>query len=177
MNRCYFSFADMLMINPDGYFPYTPPTQFFHGMRAALDLLFEEGLENVFKRHHRLAEGVRRGVEAWGLSLCASHPKWYSDTVSAIVVPKTVDAREVIKTGYDRYSTSFGTGLAKLAGRVFRIGHLGDLNEVMCLAALGSAEMALADAGAKIELGSGVAAAQDWYRKSLVEGAYDIAAE
>jgi alanine-glyoxylate transaminase/serine-glyoxylate transaminase/serine-pyruvate transaminase len=177
MNRCYFSFADMLKMNPDGYFPYTPPTPYFLGMRASLDLLFEEGLENVFQRHHRLAEGVRRGVHAWGLSLCANHPIWWSDTVSAIVVPEDVDARAVIKVGYDKYRTSFGSGLSKLAGRVFRIGHLGDLNEVMCLGALASAEMALRDAGAGIELGSGVAAAQDWYRQSLAASQYNIAAE
>jgi alanine-glyoxylate transaminase/serine-glyoxylate transaminase/serine-pyruvate transaminase len=177
MNRCYFSFADMLKMNPDGYFPYTPPTPYFLGMRASLDLLFEEGLENVFQRHHRLAEGVRRGVHAWGLSLCANHPKWWSDTVSAIVVPPDVDAKAVIKLGYDKYRTSFGSGLSKVAGSVFRIGHLGDLNEVMCLAALASAEMALRDAGARIELGSGVAAAQDWYRQALAADEYSIAAE
>ena len=177
MNRCYFSFADMLKMNPDGYFPYTPPTPYFLGLRASLDLIFEEGLENVFQRHHRLAEGVRRGVHAWGLSLCANHPKWWSDTVSAIVVPPDVDAKAVIKLGYDKYRTSFGSGLSKVAGSVFRIGHLGDLNEVMCLAALASAEMALRDAGARIELGSGVAAAQDWYRQALAADEYSIAAE
>jgi len=177
MNRCYFSFADMLKMNPDGYFPYTPPTPYFLGLRASLDLIFEEGLENVFQRHHRLAEGVRRGVHAWGLSLCANHPKWWSDTVSAIVVPPDVDAKAVIKLSYDKYRTSFGSGLSKVAGSVFRIGHLGDLNEVMCLAALASAEMALRDAGARIELGSGVAAAQDWYRQALAADEYSIAAE
>jgi alanine-glyoxylate transaminase/serine-glyoxylate transaminase/serine-pyruvate transaminase len=177
MNRCYFSFADMLKMNPDGYFPYTPPTQLFRGMRVSLDMLFEEGLDNVFARHHRLAEGVRRGVHAWGLSLCAKHKKWWSDTVSAIVVPDSVDARVVIQAGYYKYRTSFGSGLSKVAGRVFRIGHLGDLNEVMCLAALASAEMALLDAGAKIELGRGVAAAQDWYRQAIAAEMYSVAAE
>lgn len=166
MTRCYFSFQDMLKMNPGGYFPYTPPTQLFHGLRASLDLIFEEGLENVFKRHHRLAEGVRRGVHAWGLKLCAKDRSTWSNTVSAIVVPESVDAVEVIGTAYDRYRTSFGSGLMKLSGKVFRIGHLGDLNEVQCIAALGSAEMALLDAGADIELGSGVAAAQAWYREA-----------
>ncbi|MCG8445269.1 MAG: serine--glyoxylate aminotransferase, partial [Hyphomicrobiales bacterium] len=134
------------------------------------------GLENVFARHHRLAEGVRRGVHAWGLRLCAKEPSWWSDTVSAIVVPEDVDAKRVITTGYDTYRTSFGTGLSQLAGKVFRIGHLGDLNEVQCLAALGSAEMALLDAGANIELGSGVAAAQAWYRESNVKQAPNLIA-
>jgi alanine-glyoxylate transaminase/serine-glyoxylate transaminase/serine-pyruvate transaminase len=163
--RCYFDFADMARMNADGFFPYTPPTQLFHGLSAALDLLFAEGLENVFARHARLAEGVRRGVFAWGLDLCAMEPRWYSDTVSAILVPETIDAREVIRVGYERYRTSFGSGLARLAGRVFRIGHLGDLNEVSCLTALASAEMALRDAGAAVVPGSGVAAAQDYYRE------------
>jgi alanine-glyoxylate transaminase/serine-glyoxylate transaminase/serine-pyruvate transaminase len=117
----------------------------------------------VIARHHRLAEGVRRGVHAWGFELCAEHPSLWSDTVSAIRVPEGVDARDVIRIGYARYNASFGSGLARLAGRVFRIGHLGDLNEGMCLTALSIAEMALVGAGAKIDLGSGVAAAQDWF--------------
>jgi alanine-glyoxylate transaminase/serine-glyoxylate transaminase/serine-pyruvate transaminase len=104
---------------------------------------------------------------AWdGCNLCAKSAQWYSDTVSAIVVPEAIDARDVIKFGYERYRTSFGTGLSKVMGKVFRIGHLGDLNEVMCLSALASAEMSLRDAGAKVEFGSGVAAAQEWYNSS-----------
>ncbi|MBL0374565.1 aminotransferase class V-fold PLP-dependent enzyme [Rhizobium sp. KVB221] len=167
MERCYFSFEDMKAPSATGYFPYTPPTQLLHGLRASLDLIFAEGLDNVIARHHRLAEGVRRGVHAWGLRLCAKEEKWWSDTVSAIVVPENIDARHVIANGYARYRTSFGAGLSKVAGRVFRIGHLGDLNEVMCLAALASAEMSLRDAGSRIEAGSGVAAAQEWYRSEI----------
>jgi alanine-glyoxylate transaminase/serine-glyoxylate transaminase/serine-pyruvate transaminase len=167
MPRCYFSFADMLKLNDDGYFPYTPPTQLFHGLRESLALIEEEGLQNIFARHARLAEGVRRGIMAWdGCNLCAQSAEWHSDTVSAIVVPEAIDARDVIKFGYERYRTSFGTGLSKVMGKVFRIGHLGDLNEVMCLSALASAEMSLRDAGAKVEFGSGVAAAQEWYNSS-----------
>ncbi|SMF11382.1 serine-glyoxylate aminotransferase apoenzyme [Tistlia consotensis] len=169
LRRCYFDFADMAKMNAEGFFPYTPPTQLFHGLKASLALLFEEGLDQVFARHARLAEGVRRGVAAWGLELCAAHPRWYSDTVSAVRVPAGVDAREVIRLGYQRYRTSFGSGLGPLAGKVFRIGHLGDLNEVMCLAALASAEMALLDAGADLEAGSGVAAAQAWYREAAAQ--------
>ena len=166
MPRCYFSFADMLANNDRGYFPYTPPTPMLHGLRCSLDLLFDEGLPQVFARHHRLAEGIRRGVSALGLSLCALEPQWYSDTVSAIRTPEGVDAAEVCRIGFHRYRTSFGSGLSKVAGMVFRIGHLGHLNEVMCLAALASAEMSLADAGAKVELGAGVAAAQGYYRSA-----------
>jgi alanine-glyoxylate transaminase/serine-glyoxylate transaminase/serine-pyruvate transaminase len=167
MERCYFSFEDMLKSNDLGYFPYTPSIPMLHGLRAALDLLFAETLPQVFARHHRLAEGVRRGVDALGLSLCALGPQWHSDTVTAIRTPEGVDSTEVCRIGYYRYRTAFGAGLSKVAGKVFRIGHLGDLNEVMCLAALASAEMSLADAGAKIELGTGVAAAQDHYRSAL----------
>ena len=166
MDRSYFSFVDMITNNDNGFFPYTPPTQFFHGLRAALDMLFEEGLENVFARHHRLAEGVRRGVAGLGLKLQAAAPKWQSDTVSTIQVPDGVDGNEVMKIAYRDYNTSFGGGLAQLSGKVFRIGHLGDLNAGMCLTALSIAEMAMADAGAKIELGAGVAAAQAYYRES-----------
>jgi alanine-glyoxylate transaminase/serine-glyoxylate transaminase/serine-pyruvate transaminase len=167
MERCYFSFEDMKASSSVGFFPYTPPTQLLHGLRASLDLIFAEGLDNIIARHHRLAEGVRRGVHALGLRLCAKEEKWWSNTVSAIVVPDDIDARHVIANGYSRYRTSFGAGLSKVAGRVFRIGHLGDLNEVMCLAALASAEMSLRDAGAKVEAGSGVAAAQEWYRAEI----------
>lgn len=166
MQRCYFDFGDMIRTNDLGYFPYTPPTPLLHGLRAALDLLFAEGLSQVFDRHHRLAEGVRRGVEALGLSLCAVAPRWHSDTVSAIRVPDGVDGAEVCRIGYQRYRTAFGAGLTKVAGKVFRIGHLGDLNEVSCLAALAAAEMSLADADADAELGAGVAAAQAYYRRT-----------
>jgi alanine-glyoxylate transaminase/serine-glyoxylate transaminase/serine-pyruvate transaminase len=164
MERCYFDFADMIATNDVGYFPYTPPTPLLHGLRASLDLLFAEGLPQVYDRHHRLAEGVRRAVAALGLDLCAVAPEWHSDTVSAIRVPEGVDGAEVCRIGYQRYRTSFGAGLSKVAGKVFRIGHLGDLNEVSCLAALAAAEMSLADAGATVELGAGVAAAQAYYR-------------
>ncbi|GAA0298244.1 pyridoxal-phosphate-dependent aminotransferase family protein [Rhodovulum strictum] len=177
MRRAYFEFSDMEKLNATGYFPYTPPTQLFHGLRRSLDRIFAEGLDNVIARHHRLAEGVRRGVRAWGLNLVAEHPAFYSDTVSAIRTPADVDAREVIRIGYERYNISFGTGLAQLSGKVFRIGHLGDLNEGMCLTALSLAELSLAAAGAKVEFGSGVAAAQKWYAETAPACRIHIAAE
>lgn len=161
--RCYFDFADMVRANDLGYFPYTPPVPLLRGLRVALDLLFAEGLDNVVARHHHLAEGVRRGVSGLGLDLCAVDPIWHSDTVSAVRVPPGVDAAEVAAIAYRRYHTSFGGGLGQVAGKVFRIGHLGDLNQVSCLAALAAAELALVDAGADIELGAGVAAAQRYY--------------
>src|SRR5690606_2323282 len=163
MARAYFDFGPMLATAETGYFPYTPPVKLLHGLRAALDRLLDEGLEAVIARHHRLASGVRAAVGAWGLALCAEHPSLYSDTVSAVRVRAGVDARDVIRAGYERFNCSFGAGLGPLAGKVFRIGHLGDLNEGMCLAALGIAELSLAAAGMRIDFGSGVAAAQQIY--------------
>lgn len=163
MRRSYFSFADYAVTAQTGYFPATPPTPLLHGLRAALDRLHTEGLANVHARHARLAAGVRAGVAAWGLEICAEHPSLASDTVTAIRTPEGVDARDVIRIGLERFNISFGTGLSQLAGKVFRIGHLGDLNEGMCLTALGLAELSLRAAGAKIAFGSGVAAAQEIY--------------
>ena len=178
MRRAYFEFTDMAKMNADGYFPYTPPTQLLHGLKAAIGLLQEEGLDNVIARHHRLAEAVRRGVAAWGLGLVAEHPSLYSDTVSTIRVPETVDARDVLRIAYEDYNASFGSGLSQLAGKAFRIGHIGDLNEGMCLTALSIAELALVRAGAEIGLGSGVAAAQAHFAEAArTEPALKIAAE
>jgi len=162
--RCYFDFEDMIKTNVDGFFPYTPATHMLHGLRAAVDMLLDEGLENVFARHHRLAEGVRRAVDAWGLRLVAKEPKWHSDTVSAIYLPEGFNGNEMVKLAYLRYRLSLGVGLSKVAGKVFRIGHLGDLNELMLMSALAGSEMAMRDIGVEIEPGSGVAAAEEYYR-------------
>ncbi|MGP1358157.1 pyridoxal-phosphate-dependent aminotransferase family protein [Roseicyclus sp.] len=160
MRRAYFEFADMRAMNADGYFPYTPPTPLLRGLRAALDRIFREGLDEVIARHARLAEGIRRGVHAWGLDLVAEHPTLWSNTVSAIRTPAHVDARDVLRVAYEEMNTSFGSGLGRLSGKVFRIGHLGDFNEGMALTALSVAEMALVRAGAELQFGAGVAAAQ-----------------
>lgn len=166
LRRSYFDFDEMVKANKDGFFPYTPPTHMLRALRASIDLLFAEGLENVFTRHYRLAEGVRRAVSAWGLSLCAKAPKWHSDTVSAVVIPEGFDSAALVKHAYNRYNLSLGVGLNKVAGRVFRIGHLGDLNEIMCMMALAGSEMAMRDLGIPIDAGSGVAAAQEYYRET-----------
>jgi alanine-glyoxylate transaminase/serine-glyoxylate transaminase/serine-pyruvate transaminase len=161
MTRCYFSFEDMIKLNDTGYFPYTPATQLLRGLRCSLDMILETGMESIWTRHNRLAEGVRQAVAAWdGCELVSRGPEWASDTVSAIYAPEGVDARDVISGAYYKYQTSLGTGLNKLMGKAFRIGHLGSLNPVMLCGAISAAEMALVDAGAKIERGSGVAAAQ-----------------
>jgi alanine-glyoxylate transaminase / serine-glyoxylate transaminase / serine-pyruvate transaminase len=130
-------------------------------------MLAEEGLENVFKRHSYLAGGCRAAVmQGWQLSLCATAPKWYSDTVTAVMVPAGIDAAGVIARAYKRYNLSLGAGLSKVAGKLFRIGHLGDLNELMLLGAIAGSEMAMLDIGMNIEPGSGVAAAQTYWRKN-----------
>jgi alanine-glyoxylate transaminase/serine-glyoxylate transaminase/serine-pyruvate transaminase len=164
--RCFFDFADMIRSNKDGYFPYTPATTLLRGLRASLDLLFAEGLDNVFARHHRLAEGVRLGVAAWGLTLCAKEPKWHSDTVTAVCVPRGFNSDNVVKTAYHRYRMSLGVGLSKVAGRVFRIGHIGNINEIMMVQALAGCEMAMRDVRIPVEAGSGVAAAEEYFRET-----------
>jgi alanine-glyoxylate transaminase / serine-glyoxylate transaminase / serine-pyruvate transaminase len=162
--RCYFDFADMRKANATGYFPYTPALSLLYGLRESLAMIFEEGLENIFARHHRLAEGTRAAVKAWGLQLCAREPRWYSDTVSAVMVPAGINAAEVIDIAYRRYDLALGAGLARMSGKLFRIGHLGDLNELMLLGGLAGAEMAMRDAGVKVTPGSGVAAAEESWR-------------
>ncbi len=163
--RCYFDLADMLATNASGYFPYTPPLPMLYGLREALDLIFEEGLQNIFDRHRYLAEGVRAAViEGWGLALCAKAPKWYSDTVSAVMVPQDINGAHVIDVAFRRYNLALGAGLSQVAGKLFRIGHLGDLNELMLLGAIAGAEMAMLDVGVKVEPGSGVAAASSYWR-------------
>jgi alanine-glyoxylate transaminase/serine-glyoxylate transaminase/serine-pyruvate transaminase len=176
MNRCFFSFEDMIKANDLGYFPYTPATQLIRGLRASLDLIFAEGLENVLKRHTRLASGVRAAVDAWGLKLCAKEPKWHSDTVSAILVPEGIDSANVVKTAYYRYNTSLGVGLNKVAGKVFRIGHLGALDEVMIGGVLFAVEMALKDCGVPIKMGSGTGAAAEYFSKTATKPALAKAA-
>jgi len=163
--RCYFDLADMIKANATGYFPYTPSLPMLYGLRESLNMIFEEGLETIFFRHHYLAEGVRAAVlEGWKLKLCAKDPKWYSDTVSAVMVPEGINGGHVIDVAFRRYNLALGAGLAKVAGKLFRIGHLGDLNELMLMGALAGAEMAMLDVGIKVTPGSAVAAASNYWR-------------
>lgn len=163
--RSFFSLKDQMNANKDGYTPYTPSTPMIHGLKKALELLLEEGMDNVYARHHRLGEGVRRAVAAWGLKICAQ-PGFESDTVTAIVVPADKDARHVISTAFNKYNISLGAGLTEVAGKVFRIGHIGDMNDVSLLGAIAGVEMALLDNGFDIKAGSGVAAAIEYYRST-----------
>jgi len=157
--RAYFDYLDMLKMNNTGYWPYTNPMPLLRGLRESLNMMLEEGLNNVYARHHFLAGAVQKAAHAWGLMLCAKDPSLYSNTVTAIMVPEGIDSTNIVKVAYSKYNTSFGGGLNKVAGKLFRIGHLGDLNSTMILGAISTAELAMYDVGIKFELGSGVAAA------------------
>lgn len=162
--RTFFDIRDMAKGYAAGGFPYTPPVGLLNGLKLSTDMLLDEGLDNVFARHNRIASGVRAAVHAWGLNLCAHSPELYSDTVSAIRTPDGFDAGRIVTHAADKYGTAFGAGLGQVAGKVFRIGHLGMLTDVMALAGIATAEMAMADLGLDIPMGAGVAAAQNVYR-------------
>jgi len=161
--RSYFDIRDMVAAYAAGGFPYTPPVGLLNGLKVATEMLLAEGLEDVFSRHHRIAQGIRCAAGAWGLQLCAVRPELYSDTVSAIRVPDGFDANRLVAHALDAYGVSFGTGLGELAGKAFRIGHLGSLTEAMALSGIATAEMVMVDLGLPVRLGSGVAAAQKYY--------------
>ena len=159
--RNFFDWRPILEDNAAGFFPYTPATLMLFGLREALDMLFAEGLEAVFARHHRLAEGVRAAVRAWGLGILCEEPDAYSDSLTAVVMPEGLDSNVVIARARDRFDLALGVGLSKLRGRVFRIGHLGALGELEVLATLGGVEMALRECGHAVTAGAGVAAAEE----------------
>ena len=161
--RCFLDLKDQITNNATGYTPYTPNLPILYGLRKSMDMLFAEGLDNVFARHYRLGEGVRRAVAAWGLQTCAQEG-FHSNTVTAIIVPEDKDARAVIATAFNKYNISLGGGLSELMGKAFRIGHMGDMNDVSMLGAIAGAEMALLDNGFDIKAGSGVGAAIEYYR-------------
>ena len=173
--RCFFDFKDMQRTNAAGGFPYTPPANLIRGLDAAIKMLEKEGLENVFARHFRIAEGIRRAVSAWGMKLCAEDRTLYSDTVSAIRTPEGFDATRIVTHAANKYQVAFGVGLGDVAGKVFRIGHLGSLTDVMALCGIAAAEMTMVDLGLDVRLGSGVAAAQEYYRGHSVAEIKDAA--
>ena len=164
--RTFFDFRDMMAANTNGGFPYTPPLQLIYGLKESLAMIFEEGLENVYARHFRLAEGVRQAVAAWGLTLCANSPDLYSQTVTAIYVPEGFDSNQLTDHAFRTYGVSFGIGLGEMNTKAFRIGHLGALTDVMVLSGLATIEMSMADLKYPIKLGAGVVAAQEYFRKT-----------
>lgn len=159
--RSYFNWDDMLSMNDGGWFPYTPATGLLYGLEEAIALLNEEGLENVFARHERLAEATRRAVRAWGLELNCRDEKYYSPAVTTVLMPEGHNADAFRKLVLDTFNMSLGTGLNKLAGKAFRIGHLGDTNELTIMGALTGVEMGLELAGVPHKKG-GVAAAMTY---------------
>jgi alanine-glyoxylate transaminase/serine-glyoxylate transaminase/serine-pyruvate transaminase len=161
--RYFFDWRPILEDNRRGFFPYTPATLHLFGLREALRMLLEEGLSNVLTRHHRLAEGVRRAVAAWDLKVLCENPAEYSNSLTAVVMPPDSDADVVVRTAAERLNLALGVGLSRLKGRVFRIGHLGSLNELEVLATLAGTEMALRSAGVPVTFGEGVAACQAWF--------------
>eukprot|EP00183_Erythrolobus_madagascarensis_P001940 CAMPEP_0185849828 /NCGR_PEP_ID=MMETSP1354-20130828/4201_1 /TAXON_ID=708628 /ORGANISM="Erythrolobus madagascarensis, Strain CCMP3276" /LENGTH=416 /DNA_ID=CAMNT_0028550431 /DNA_START=26 /DNA_END=1276 /DNA_ORIENTATION=- len=168
----FFAWRDHLEQNKLGYFPYTPSIPLLYGLSEALTMLLkEEGMQNVWARHHRMAEGVRRAVGAWshaGLSICARIPSERSDTVTTVMVPEGADATKIVTIAYQKYNLSLGGGLMKLRGKAFRIGSLGDVNELIMLGTLAGTEMAMRDVGIPVKLGSGVAAAADFFQATAV---------
>ncbi len=164
--RTFFDIRDMAKGYAVNGYPYTPAVGLMNGLNLSCQMLLEEGLENVFARHNRIATGVRKAVNAWGLDLCAQTPDIQSDTVSAILTPEGFNATDVVTRAADVYDVAFGVGLGEVAGKLFRIGHLGSLTDVMALSGIATAEMCMADLGLDIQLGSGVAAAQEHYRQT-----------
>ncbi len=159
--KSYWNWEAILATNQADYFPYTPATNLLFGLREALRMLAEEGLDEVFARHRRLAEATRRAARAWGLEMVCADPKEYSDSLTALFVPEGHDADAYRRLVLERYNVALGAGLGKLKGRVFRIGHLGDFNEAMLVGTLGAVEMGLAGAGVPFSPG-GVQAALDY---------------
>jgi len=145
--RAYFNWADMIAANESGFFPYTPATGLLYGLAEAIDLINEEGLENVLIRHERLAEASRAAVRAWGLELNCRDGRYYSPAVTTVLVPDGYNADQFRKVVLDTFNMSLGVGLNRLAGRAFRIGHLGDTNELTVMGALTGIEMSLSIAG------------------------------
>jgi alanine-glyoxylate transaminase/serine-glyoxylate transaminase/serine-pyruvate transaminase len=145
-------------MNKGGYWPYTPSTNLLYGLHEALDMLLEQGLPTVFARHQRWAAGVRAAVQAWGLPIQCADPAVYSPVLTGVITPPGVDADALRKLIHDRFDLSLGTGLGKVKGRMFRLGHLGDCNDLTLMAMLCGVEMGLKLAGVKLQ-DSGVAAA------------------
>ncbi len=165
--RSFFGWAEILEMNKTGYWPYTPNTNLLYGLSEALDMILAEGLDNVFARHMRLGEACRRAVGAWGFEIQCADPAVYSPVLTGVMMPDGVDADAIRKNTYERFDISLGAGLGKMRGRMFRIGHLGDCNDLTLIAALAGCEMGLKISGVRINA-SGVAAAMDYLADQAV---------
>ena len=166
MKRSYWDWEEQIMMNVSGYFPYTPATNLLYGLKESLKMLNEEGLENVFKRHDRLAKATRIAVQAWGLEILCLEEKNYSSVLTAVIVPDEYDADELRKIILENFNMSLGNGLSKLQGKVFRIGHLGDFNDLMLLGTLNGIEMGLSISNIPFQKG-GVEKASQFLKESL----------
>ena len=167
--RSYFTWDEMLPANKEGFFPYTPATNLLYGLAEAIDMLHEEGLERVFARHDRHAAATRRAVKAWGLEILCNDPKYYSSSLTAVLLTSDQDADALRRVALEAFDISLGTGLSKLAKKVFRIGHLGDTNDLTMLGALAGVEMALA-LGKIPHTPGGVQVAMDYFAEVAKAG-------
>jgi alanine-glyoxylate transaminase/serine-glyoxylate transaminase/serine-pyruvate transaminase len=160
--KSFWAWDEMIEMNRTGYFPTTPNTNLLYGLSEACDMIFEQGLPSVFARHLRWAAGVRAAVKAWGLEVQCADASVYSPVLTGVMLPEGVDADAVRKIIWERFDCSLGTGLGKLKGRMFRIGHLGDSNDLTLIATVAASEMGMKLAGIKLA-GSGVQAAMDYF--------------
>lgn len=163
--KSFWAWDEILEANKNGYWPYTPNTNLLYGLNEALDMLLEEGLEQVLARHQRWAAGVRTAVEAWGLEVQCQDPDVYSPVLTGVVMPEGVDADAIRRLIYERFDLSLGMGLGKSKGKMFRIGHLGDCNDLTLIATLGGCEAGLKLSGVKLK-GSGVLAALEYFSQN-----------
>ncbi|QBY51421.1 pyridoxal-phosphate-dependent aminotransferase family protein [Cupriavidus oxalaticus] len=159
--RSFWGWDEIIEMNRTGYWPYTPSTNLLYGLSEALDMILEEGLDNVFARHQRLGEACRRAVKAWGLQIQCADPAVYSPVLTGVMMPDGIDADVVRRNIYERFNMSLGAGLGKVKGRMFRIGHLGDCNDLTLMATLAGCEMGLKISGVPV-VASGTAAAMDY---------------
>ncbi|MBB6564040.1 alanine-glyoxylate transaminase/serine-glyoxylate transaminase/serine-pyruvate transaminase [Acidovorax soli] len=173
--RAFWAWDEIVEMNKDGYWPYTPNTNLLYGLSEAIDMLLAEGLENVFARHQRWGAGVRAAVNAWGLPIQCADPAVYSPVLTGVITPEGVDADAVRRLIHQRFDLSLGTGLGKLKGRMFRMGHLGDSNDLTLIAMVAGVEMGLKLSGVALA-GSGVQASMDYFASHAAPAALKKAA-
>jgi len=166
LRRVFFSYDDHDKTNATGNFPYTPSIPLLYGLRESIAQMREEGMENVWARHQRMGDATRAAMRALGLPLLCKQDRWNSNALTVVAVPDGIDSNDIVKTAYCKYNLTIGVGLSEVAGKVFRIGHLGDLNECSLLGAIAGVEMTLNDCGVKVPLGAGVAAAAAHLRET-----------